>query len=186
MTQTVVDVGTIVNSGIMDGGALELARDLVADYTGDYLFYHSSVSPDIYSLVLCDDLDLTDSGYTFSSADWYAIRVTSSSHSVPVSVSGSSSGGFGGFNNAGNYSGSFSGSFSLSASDPASYQVTFHHDNDGAVVVNPENYILYGALDDLPKLKGGIEYHAYTTNCIILGCAFFALFARIFKRVSVS
>lgn len=197
MTKTNLDIPVIVVNGsvaqvgvgTMDAGAVQIARDLLSGYSGQYLFYQESSTE--YILALTEGLHMESDAYVFDSCDWYDIKVTYSSHTVAVqesgSASGSASGGYAGYPSAGQYSGSYSGnysgSFSLQAADPPVYQVQLYHDDDGVTVVNPSHYLLFGSLDGMPSLiEGGVK-HAYLTNLLLCGCICFVLISRIFRHV---
>lgn len=183
MTQTTVDISASVYSGVIDSGAVQIARDLLAGYSDNYLFFQFADGK--YCLILSDDISYDDSGNIIvPQSDWYGIQVQKSSHSVAVQESGSASGSYGGFNSSGGYSGTYSGSFSLQAADDPVYSLFYYHDTDGVTIVNSQNYLIYGSLQELPHLIEGGTYYAFAQTAIICIICLFVLVDRIFRHVS--
>lgn len=182
MMQTIVDIYTVVGSGVTDFQAVDIARSLLAGYSGNYFFFQ--YSDDEYVLALCDNISFVNGKYVLPAADWYAITADYSTSTVAVQESGSASGGYGGYNSGGTYSGSYSGSFSLQAADPPVYHLFYYHDEDGVEVGNPNNYLVYSSMEGMPHLIEGGTYYAYAQTAILCVICLFVLCSRIFKHVS--
>ena len=184
---TITDAVSVVRSGVIDSGAVQIARDIVAGYSGDYLFY--PVSDHAYALLLGDYTFIQGStvgledAYFASDFDWYLIEITTTTSTVSVSSSGSQSGAFWGYNNSGNYNGSYSGNI-LVPDKSYSYQVYYYHDSDGVQIENPDCYAVWGSASTLPKLTEGGSMYAYALTALV-GVGFaFMLISRIFHHVS--
>lgn len=183
MNQSQVDISVSVGSGVIDSGALELARSLLAGYSGEYIaFQHDD---DEFILCLSDSIefDLSTGHIIVGESDWYDITITENSSTVTVYESGTASGGFGGYQNAGQFSGNYSGSFPVTVREPSSYQIFYYHDADGVELENPNNYAVFSSMSDTPKLIEGGTYYAFAQTAILCVLCLFVLFDRIFKHV---
>ena len=182
MNQTTVDAPAVVGVGVLDSQAVSIARDLLAGYSGDYIFFGYSSSE--YVLAKCDSISFNGNSFVLPASDWYSIYIDSSSHSVSVSEGGSVSGSFGGANTAGGFSGSYSGSFDLTVIDPPVYHLYYYYDDDGLEVANPNSYIVYSSIKGMPHLIDGGDYYAFAQTAILCCVCLFLLISRIFKHVS--
>ena len=194
MTAFQTDIQTqVVSSGQYCSGAIEIAKNLISDYTGDYFLFSLDSTRSL--LVMCEADTYTfiaDTLYLdFSETDFYIIEATLTTHTVTVnhsgSVSGNSSGNFYGYNNSGAYSGGYSGdyigSFDLEVSDPVNYQLYYYYDSDGFEIQLEDNQLCFSSLDGYPHLHEGVYYLAYYQIALLTCCCFFVLFGRIFAHV---
>lgn len=182
MTQTIVDAPAVVGSGVFDSAAFQVARDLLAGYSGDYLFFRYSSSE--YVLAKCDSLTFDGSYYQVPACDWYSIYIDSSMSSVHVSEGGTVSGSFGGSNSVGGYSGSYSGGFDLTVIDPPVYHLYYYYDDDGLQVSNANDYLVYSSIKGMPHLIEGGTYYEYAQTALLCVVCMFVLISHIFKHIS--
>ena len=184
---TVVDAAASVSSGVLDSGAVQVARDLLAGYTGDYFFYQSAANS--YNLVLASP-DMIISGlnsltqYVFDGDFfYYEIDITPRSHTeqFPISVQGG--GAFSGPFNYGSHDGTYSGDFTVTVRDSPLYISQYRYDEDGVTIDN-YGYVVFGSMEGLPHLVEGGIYYAYAEIALLVCIVLFGLVSRIFKHVS--
>lgn len=183
MNQNEVDISVSVGSGVIDSGAIQIARSLLAGYSGEYIAFQNADDHLILCLSDSVEFDSNTGHIVVDEADWYSIIITEYESTVSIQESGSMSGGFGGYQNAGQFSGSYSGSFPVTVREPSSYSVYAYHDSDGVELENPNNYVVFSSMSDTPKLIEGGTYYAFAQTALLCVICLFVLFDRIFKHV---
>lgn len=172
MTNVGTSVSVAVNVGTYDSGALEVARDCLQGYSGDYFMFQYSDT--VYLLVLCeDDYSYSTTGY-FTASNPVVIQIEAVTNTSVKSHTVS-----------GTFSGSvydrFSGSYYTDETETAYFCTSFQA--SGIQVTNPRQFLTYGSFDHMPHLIEGVENYAYFQTLLFVCVILFSLVDRIFRRV---
>lgn len=177
-------VQVIPLAGTLPAEAVQLARDLVAGYSGDYLFFQ--LDEDEYTLILSDSLTVTESGYSCDSCEWYDIHVTEHVQTAYRSNTGSLSGSIVGVEGGvavEEFSGSFSGSYEVQEVRPSTYAL-HHASHDSYLGVNNRDHaVIYSSFDGTPSLVDGAQKYGFMVSALMCACIAFYFINSLFKRV---
>lgn len=179
--QTITQTSVSVRSGHFTADLVQLARDALNGYSGDYYFFQYTDTE--FVLLMSDDMEYTDGTLTvneFSAIDFvYDEQLNTVSYSESGSVNGSAWGTPGGMQ----YNGSYNGSLYVPVADRTYYQ-WFYSSDQTLTVSNAGHYLTYGSFEGLPHLREGIENYAWMQTALIIGICVFCLADRIFRRVT--
>lgn len=179
--QTITGTSVAVRSGQMTVDVVQLARDALEAFTGDYFFFQYTDTE--YVLLMSDNMTYSDGTLTAEGFDAiifvYDEQVNTQSWTSSGSQSGSAWGNQGGMQ----YNGSYSGSVYVPVADRTYYQWLYSSE-DTLTVTNTNHYLTYGSAENLPHLRKGIENYAWMQTALFIGFCIFCLADRIFRRVS--
>lgn len=171
-------------AGALPGEAVQLARDLVAGYSGDYLFFQ--YDEDEYTLILSDAITETAEGYTCDGFQWFDIHVMQNVETSYRNNSGTLSGtivGVEGGVAAESFSGQINGSYEVQTVKPASIEL--HHDSfeDSLTVTNTNHAVIYSGFAGTPSLVDGAQKYGFMVSALISASIAFFFVHSLFKRV---
>lgn len=196
MTITQTDTSVQVGAAVMDSQAVDIARDFLAGYTGDYYFFqfsrYSALTPDEYILLIGTDFSIDEeSGDLVTGDDFTVIDITrlidisSLNHNYPITgtITGELVGTDPAVVNA-----SFSGSMQVPESQMISQWVTqvytVDHQislvNDG---VSGVPFLVYSSFGQHPRLISGGENYAFFISVLLSVSFVVSLFSGIFRKV---
>ena len=188
-TQTAVTVG----AAVMDAVPVQIARDFLQGYSGDYVFFQYSqagvLTADEYILITGTDLSIDDeTGYLTTGESFTVFDITALSDVRVLTHSDSFSGSVVGVE-GGAVVENFSGSYTRNDSETVKQWLTQVYTVDHSVsIVNPgvsgADYLIYSSMENYPKLILGVENYAFLQTIIILAVVCFGVVHGIFKHVS--
>lgn len=177
-----------LSAGSFPVEAVQLARDLVAGYSGDYLFFQ--YDEDEFTLILSDSIQTVDVlgnvGYHCDAFEAYSIHVTEHVQTAYRSNTGSLSGSIVGVEGGvavEEFSGSFSGSYEVQEVSPSTYALyhdSFEHELD---VSNSAHAVIYSSFDGTPSLVDGAQKYGFMVSALMCGCIVFYFINSLLKRV---
>lgn len=188
-TQTAVSVG----AAVMDAVPVQIARDFLQGYSGDYVFFQYSqsgaLSADEYILITGTDISIDDeSGYIVTGENFTVFDITALSSVFITTNTDSFSGSVVGVE-GGAVVENFSGSYTRNDSDTVQQWLTQVYTVDHAIsIVNDgisgADYLVYSSLENHPHLIQGVENYAFLQTVLLLAGICFAVVHGIFKHVS--
>lgn len=188
-TQTAVTVG----AAVMDAVPVQIARDFLQGYSGDYVFFQYSqagvLTADEYILITGTDLSIDDeTGYMITGESFTVFDITALSDVRALTHSDSFSGSVVGVE-GGAVAENFSGSYTRNDSETVKQWLTQVYFVDHSVsIVNPgvsgADYLIYSSLENCPKLISGVENYAFLQTIILLAAVCFGVVHCVFKHVS--
>lgn len=187
---TVVDsvYSVSLSAGSFSAEAVQLARDLVAGYSGDYLFFQ--YDEDEYTLILSDSFQIVDVlgniGYHCDEFEVYDIHVTEHTEIVSRSQTGTLTGTLVGVE-AGvaveDFTGSYNGTYQVKDVSPSIYALYHDSFEYGLDISNSAHAVIYSSFDGTPSLVDGSQKYGFMISALIVGCIVFYFINSLMKLV---
>lgn len=161
----------------LPGEVLQIARDCVSGYSGDYFLFQYDA--DEYVLVLSDSLEQAESAFNCESFSAYDIQYVENTVTVQRSISGN----LVGFED-GAAAEHFSGSFDAVEQRPSFYRLFYDTFEDTELHVSTADHaILYASVNGYASLHDASSHYGFATVVILSGMVMFYLINSIFRKV---
>lgn len=196
MTITQVDTSVQVGAAVMDSQAVQIARDFLAGYTGEYYFFqysrYSALNPDEYILITGTDFSIDDESGDLVTGDQFTVfditrtfDISTVNHNYPIT--GTITGELVGTDPA-VVNESFSGSMEVPEVQMVSQWITqvytVDHQislvNDG---VSDAPFLVYSSFGQNPRLISGGDNYAFYISLLLSVSFCVSLFSGIFRKV---
>lgn len=168
-----------VNTAVFDDVALDIARDFLEGYTGEYYFFQRDL--DTFLLLYdAEDPQWVSSpfaGFNCSSCNVFQIdRVVSDINDIRDSISGT-------MYEIGTDTAiqRFSGNYTHRDLTYAYKTAVFSVHN--VSVSNPDDFLVFSSADDYPHLIEGVQNYAFAGFMLAVGVIVFRLADKLFRRV---